>query len=183
VDGDALALVVDVGGGSTELVRGGSEGPDESVSLPLGSVRSTERHLRSDPPTMAELAALRAEAAALVGPALAGRPPAAVVGVAGTITTLAAIRLGEYDPRRVHRLRLSRDEIEAMAARLAALPLDERRTVPGLEPGRAPVIVAGAIIAACVLEAACADGLLVSERDLLDGAALAPIGIAAGLSA
>ncbi len=172
LDGPEPALVVDIGGGSTELVRGGPEGPDAAVSLPIGSVRCTERHLLSDPPTPAELRAQCRAAEALVRPALSGWPSVPVIGVAGTITTLAAIRLGAYDPARVHRLHLSRDEVESITARLAALPLAERRRVPGLHPERAPVIVAGGVIAAYVLEAAGAEGLLVSERDLLDGAAL-----------
>ena len=113
------------------------------MSLPIGSVRCTERHLLSDPPTPAELRAQRRAAEALVRPALSGWPSVPVIGVAGTITTLAAIRLGAYDPARVHRLRLSRDEVESITARLAALPLAERRRVPGLHPERAPVIVAG----------------------------------------
>jgi exopolyphosphatase/guanosine-5'-triphosphate,3'-diphosphate pyrophosphatase len=166
-------LVVDVGGGSTELVQGGPAGPERAVSLPLGVVRSTEAHLRSDPPREDELRALRAEAEALVGPPLRALPPSeAVIGVAGTATTLAAIALGGYDPRRVHRFRLSREEIEATTARLAAMPLAERRAVPGLHPDRAPSIVAGGLILAAVLRAAKADSVLVSERDLLDGAAL-----------
>jgi exopolyphosphatase / guanosine-5'-triphosphate,3'-diphosphate pyrophosphatase len=173
LDGDEPALVVDIGGGSTELVRGGAGAPETAVSLPLGSVRSTERHLRSDPPRPRELRALRDEAATLVGPVLSAWPPAPVIGVAGTVTTLAAIRLGGYDPRRVDRLRLARSEVSAITARLAAMPLAERRAVAGLEPERAPVIVAGGMLADAVLGAAGADGLLVSERDLLDGAALA----------
>jgi len=167
------ALVLDIGGGSTELVRGGPDGPEAAVSLQLGAVRSTERHLRGDPPRPRELRALRSEAAALCGEAMrrvGGAPH--MVGVAGTLTTLAAVRLGGYDPARVHGLRLTRAEIERITARLAAMPLAERREVPGLEPGRAPVIVAGGVIAGAALEAARAGSLVVSERDLLDGAIL-----------
>jgi exopolyphosphatase/guanosine-5'-triphosphate,3'-diphosphate pyrophosphatase len=172
--GPERVLVVDVGGGSTELVRGGPDGPEAEVSLQLGSVRSSERHLHGDPPRPGELRALRDEAAALVTPAVerVGRADV-VIGVAGTATTLAAVRLGGYDPDRVHGLQLARAEVEAITARLAALPLAERRAVPGLHPDRAPVIVGGGLIVAAVLEAARAGGLLVSERDLLDGAVLA----------
>ena len=173
VSGLGPALVLDIGGGSTELVRGGPEGPEAAVSLQLGSVRSTERHVRGDPPRPGGLRALRAEAAALFADAMrrVGRAPH-MIGVAGTLTTLAAVRLGGYDPARVHGLRLTRAEIERITARLAAMPLARRRGVPGLEPGRAPVIVAGGLIAGAALEAARAGWVVVSERDLLDGAIL-----------
>ena len=173
VDGPEPVLVVDIGGGSTELVRGGPDGPDEAVSLQIGSSRCTEALLPSDPPTDGELARLRAAVVGRVTPVLAGSPSVPVLGVAGTVTTLAAIHLGGYDPARVHRLRLGRAEIDAITARLAALSVADRREVPGLEPARAPVIVAGGVIAGGVLDAAGADGLVVSERDLLDGAAMA----------
>jgi exopolyphosphatase/guanosine-5'-triphosphate,3'-diphosphate pyrophosphatase len=173
VDGDAPAMVIDVGGGSTELVRGGVGGPEGAVSLQLGAVRHTERYLSGDPPTAGQLAALRAEARAMAVPGLeAIGGPAEAVGVAGTITTLAAIDLGRYHPELVHRHRLSRGRIEDLGARLAAMTVAERRSVPGLDPARAGVIVAGAVIVAAVLEAAALDGLMVSERDLLDGVAL-----------
>jgi exopolyphosphatase/guanosine-5'-triphosphate,3'-diphosphate pyrophosphatase len=137
-------------------------------------VRSGERHLAHDPPLPDELAALRGEVSALAEPVLAGiEEPGPLVGVAGTFTTLAAITLGAYDPALVHGLRLRRAEIEAMLARLAALPLEARRGVPGLHPDRAPAIVAGTAIAAAVVEAAGAPEVMVSERDLLDGAVLA----------
>ena len=171
--GEGPALVLDIGGGSTELVRGGPDGPEAAVSLQLGAVRSTERHLRGDPPRPGELRALRSEAAALCSDGMlrVGGAPR-MIGVAGTLTTLAAIRLGGYDPARVHGLRLTRAEIERITARLAEMPLSRRREVAGLEPGRAPVIVAGGVIAGAALEAARADAVVVSERDLLDGAIL-----------
>jgi exopolyphosphatase/guanosine-5'-triphosphate,3'-diphosphate pyrophosphatase len=162
--GDAEALVLDVGGASTELVRGGPGGLRAAVSLQLGGVRSTEAHLHADPPAPAELDALRAEARDVGG-------SAPLVGVAGTVTTLAAVRLGRYDPDLVHGMRLTRADVDGILARLAALPLARRREVPGLEPARAPVIVAGALIVGAAMEAAGAGDLMVSERDLLDGAA------------
>jgi len=156
-------LVVDVGGGSTELITA-----DHRASLDLGSVRLTERHLRSDPPTDEELdAAARAVWAEL--PAL---EPDGAIGVAGTITTLAALELGRYDPQDVHGHHLSRAAVEAQLARLAALPLAQRRELPGLEPERAPVIVAGVVIVREVLDRYGLAGLDVSERDILHGAAL-----------
>jgi exopolyphosphatase/guanosine-5'-triphosphate,3'-diphosphate pyrophosphatase len=156
-------LVLDVGGGSTELIADGSR-----TSLDLGCVRLTERFLASDPPTRDELDA----AAAQVREALPGLEPQRAIGVAGTVTTLAALELGGYDPARVHGHASSRDEIEAQLERLASLPLAVRRALPGLEPERAPVIVAGAIIVREVLDRYGLDELRVSERDILHGAAL-----------
>lgn len=173
VAGDGPVLVLDVGGGSTELVRGDAAGVGGAVSLQVGAVRCTEAFLYGDPPTAAQVDALRRA----VEPALAAAVgevggPAPMVGVAGTVTTLAAIRAGRYDPAVVHGAVLARDEVEAMLERLAALPLHARRDVPGLDPARAPVIVAGAAIVGCAMRAAGAERLEVSERDLLDGAAL-----------
>jgi exopolyphosphatase/guanosine-5'-triphosphate,3'-diphosphate pyrophosphatase len=173
-EGPGACLMVDVGGGSTELVRGGPEGPAGAVSLPLGSVRQTERHLAGDPPAADELDALRREARDLLRDGLAavgGSAP--VVGVAGTVTTLAALELGGHDPGRVHGHRLSRGAVERELARLAAMTAGARRDLPGMEHGRAEVIVAGAAIVAEALAAAGRGGLIVSERDLLDGVAMA----------
>jgi exopolyphosphatase/guanosine-5'-triphosphate,3'-diphosphate pyrophosphatase len=154
-------LIVDIGGGSTELVLDGFQ-----TSLPMGSVRFTERHGEN-------IEALEA-AAREVLPKLGPRPTEAV-GVAGTITTLAALDLGlpEYDRKRVHGHRLTRDGASTQLERLAALPLEERRQVPALEPERAPVIVAGGAILVAILDAYGLEGITVSERGLLHGAALA----------
>jgi exopolyphosphatase/guanosine-5'-triphosphate,3'-diphosphate pyrophosphatase len=152
-------LIVDIGGGSTELVLDGFQ-----TSLPLGSVRFTERHGE-------DVAALEA-ATRNVLPRLS---PTTAIGVAGTITTLAALDLGlpEYDRKRVHGHLLTRGGARAQLERLAALPLDERRQVPALEPERAPVIVAGASILVAILDAYGLDGITASERGLLHGAVLA----------
>ncbi|HLV66361.1 MAG TPA: Ppx/GppA phosphatase family protein [Polyangiaceae bacterium] len=162
------ALVFDVGGGSTEVIRGQCAPEpvvESAVSLAIGSVRLHERHLRSDPPAASEIAAVRRdiEAALASAPAPGGLP---IIGVAGTVTTLAAIELGlsEYDPSRVHGRILRRDAVRALAGRLATLPLAERRQLPGLEPGRADVIVTGAEIVASVLEWSGQETLLVSDR-------------------
>jgi exopolyphosphatase / guanosine-5'-triphosphate,3'-diphosphate pyrophosphatase len=172
-------LVVDLGGGSTELVVA-SEGNSLlqsawHVSLDVGSVRLTERFLPSDPPTVAELN----ECARAIRSLLAERVPEevraeAAIGVAGTITTLAALAqsLPEYDPERVHGYRVSVEAITAQLERLAAMPLAERREVPALEPERAPVIVAGAVILWEVLAYFGLDEIEASERDLLHGIAL-----------
>jgi exopolyphosphatase / guanosine-5'-triphosphate,3'-diphosphate pyrophosphatase len=156
-------LVLDVGGGSTELITA-----HERISVDVGSVRLTERHLQRDPPTREELDA----AARAVREALPDLHPHEAVGVAGTITTLAALELGGYDPEQVHGHRLSRESVEAQLERLAALPLAQRRELPGLEPERAPVIVGGAVIVREVLDRYRLPGLDVSERDILHGAAL-----------
>ncbi len=155
----AATLLVDIGGGSTELVLDGFR-----TSLPLGSVRFTERHGED---VDASIAAARA-----VLPELA---PEAAVGVAATITSLAALDLGlaQYDRARVHGHVLTRDGARAQVERLAALPLEERRRVPALEPERAPVIVAGGAILLAILDRYGLESMRVSERDLLDGAALA----------
>jgi exopolyphosphatase / guanosine-5'-triphosphate,3'-diphosphate pyrophosphatase len=160
------ALVVDIGGGSTELIGAGVH-----VSLNIGSVRLTERSLPSDPPTAKELG----NAAAAVRELLPEGPaPERAIGVAGTITSLAALdlELTEYDPDRVHGHRLSADGVERQLQRLAAMPLAERREVPALEPERAPVIVAGAVILREVLTHFGLDEIEASERDILHGIAL-----------
>ena len=164
---DGETVLIDIGGGSTELIAGGRR-----VSTELGSVRLTERFLESDPPTPDELGELaRAIRSVLEEQDLsAGRG----IGVAGTVTSLAALDLGlvEYDSDRVHGHRLGREAVRAQLERLAALPLAERREVPGLEPERAPVIVAGAAILLEVMQHFDLEKIEVSERDLLDGAAL-----------
>jgi exopolyphosphatase / guanosine-5'-triphosphate,3'-diphosphate pyrophosphatase len=152
-------LLVDIGGGSTELVLGGFQ-----TSLPLGSVRFTERHGEDVEASIQAARALLPE----LGPDNA-------VGVAATITSLAALDLGleDYDRARVHGHVLTRDGARAQLERLAALRLEERRRVPALDPDRAPVIVAGGAILVAILDAYGLASIRVSERDLLDGAALA----------
>jgi exopolyphosphatase/guanosine-5'-triphosphate,3'-diphosphate pyrophosphatase len=165
------SLIVDVGGGSTELVMGGPGGVSFHASLDIGCVRLTERFLASDPPAREELAAC----AAAVRAALPELRPRAAIGVAGTVTSLAALDLGlvEYDPQRVHGHLLSTRAIARELGRLAALPEADRRRLPGLEPERAPVIVAGAVILHEVLAAFGLAEVEASERDILDGTALA----------
>ncbi|HXF98367.1 MAG TPA: Ppx/GppA phosphatase family protein [Gaiellaceae bacterium] len=164
-------LVVDVGGGSTELVLSADGAPPESASVDVGCVRLTERFLRSDPPTPGELAAAAAYVRSLLPPYEAQ----SAIGVAGTVTTLAALDLGlqAYDPERTHGHRISREAVERELERLAALPLAERRRVPGIEPERAPVIVAGLVVLREVLDAYGLAEIEASERDILHGAALA----------
>jgi exopolyphosphatase/guanosine-5'-triphosphate,3'-diphosphate pyrophosphatase len=177
-DVESGTVIVDVGGGSTELVAGGPDGVRWHDSLDIGSVRLTERFLRSDPPTPEELDACAEAVRAL----LAERVPdevradtGAAIGVAGTITSLAALALGlqEYDRDQVHGYQLSADALQEQLQRLAGVPLAERRQLRPLDPERAPVIVGGAVIAREVLSFFELNALEISERDILDGAALA----------
>jgi exopolyphosphatase/guanosine-5'-triphosphate,3'-diphosphate pyrophosphatase len=163
----ASRIVFDLGGGSTEIIVGAPTGEVErAVSLDVGSVRLTERYIRSDPPSASELDAVRLAArAALAGapppPAVGAlaheAPPASsppsnprpvLVGVAGTVTTLAALvrEVVPYDGARVHGARLTYPEVASATARLAALPLAERRRLPALDPARADVLVAGSVL-------------------------------------
>jgi exopolyphosphatase/guanosine-5'-triphosphate,3'-diphosphate pyrophosphatase len=167
-------LVIDIGGGSTELVTGAGGDVAFHVSTQVGVVRHSERHLHSDPPTPEELQALGDDA----GPALARAVPAAerervtaAVAVAGTATQCAGIDLG-YAPADVEGHRLSLATLEAMLKRLAALPLEARRGVPGLDPDRAPTIVAGVIVLTRALAAFGLREVEVSDRDILWGAAI-----------
>ena len=168
-------LLIDIGGGSTELVVGGPEGLSFHDSLNMGGVRLTERFFHSDPPTDEELAACGAGARELLAKQVPHEiRPRNAIGVAGTITSIAALDLGlpEYDPDRVEGHRLSREGVRAQLERLAALPLAGRREVPALDPDRAPVIVAGTVILGEVLDHFSLDSLEASEHDILDGAAL-----------
>jgi exopolyphosphatase/guanosine-5'-triphosphate,3'-diphosphate pyrophosphatase len=176
LEGDVTAF--DVGGGSTELIRGDAKpsatAVRERTSLDVGSVRLFERHVRADPPSSMEMAVVRAFALdQLLGvPAPpAGRP---LVGMAGTVTTLAAVARGidPYDPAKVHGVRLLASELAAVGRRLTELPLAERKSVPGLEPKRADVIPVGAAIVEAILAWARADEVIVSDRGVRWGLAL-----------
>ena len=175
--GDETALVIDIGGGSTELVVGAGDALVFHTSTQVGVVRHSERHLHSDPPTAAELAALaedaRAAFEAAVPPDVRSQPTVGV-GVGGTATQLASIDLGlaVHDRDRVEGHAVSRERLEELRDRLAALPLADRREVRGLDPARAPTIVAGAVILREVLGAFALDGFEASERDILWGVAL-----------
>ena len=166
-------LVVDIGGGSTELVLG-TDGPQRSDSMDVGSVRLHERHLHSDPPTAEEVAACAGDVdahldASPVDPSVAGT----VVGVAGTVTTVAAavLDLPAYDRSAIDQAVLPVGEVLAAVDRLLAMTVAERRALPYMHPGRADVIDAGALILARVLRRAAVDSLVVSESDILDGIA------------
>lgn len=140
--------VFDVGGGSTEIVTGDGDGKlSHATSLDIGSVRLTERHIRSDPPTSDEIRRVRDDVRASLE-RTGFQPRGALVGVAGTVTTIAAFArdVAPYDPVRVHGTRLSRAEVDRASASLAALTLAERRALRAIDPARADVIVAGALL-------------------------------------
>jgi exopolyphosphatase/guanosine-5'-triphosphate,3'-diphosphate pyrophosphatase len=157
--------VVDIGGGSTELLVG-EEDIEGVVSLPIGSVRLTERLLHHDPPTETETAALYQTVDAELAKAPA--PRGTVVGIAGTVTTLAAmsLRMTKYDANLVHGLTLSYDVLQDMTKMLGRTPVADRRRTPGLDPKRADVIYAGAVVLERVLARAGADHVLVSDRGI-----------------
>jgi exopolyphosphatase / guanosine-5'-triphosphate,3'-diphosphate pyrophosphatase len=170
-------LVIDIGGGSTELVVGAGGEVEFHTSTQTGVVRHTERHIRSDPPAPAEMDALAAEVRGVIEAAVptdVRERAGAAVAVAGTATSCAAIdlELHPYDPAKVEGHPLPRGRLEQMLARLAAMTLAERRRVTGLHPDRAPTIVAGVIILLQVLSAFGLDRVEVSERDILWGVAL-----------
>lgn len=173
-------LVVDVGGGSTELVRG-TDDVEAARSVDLGCVRLTERHLRSDPPTRAEVAGATADIEAGLDVAAAEVPFAGVrtlVGLAGTVTTVTAhaLRLPAYDPQAIHLSRVPVARVLAAAEELVAMPRSERARLPYMHPGRVDVIGAGALLWSCVVArvsaAADLDEVVASEHDILDGIAL-----------
>jgi exopolyphosphatase/guanosine-5'-triphosphate,3'-diphosphate pyrophosphatase len=169
--------VIDIGGGSTEMVIGSGHEAGFHVSTRAGVVRQTERHLHSDPPTAAELDHTREDVRSVL---LDGVPadcrPAVEHGiaVAGTATSLGAIaqKLEPYDPDKVHGYRLTHEQCEEILTQLASLPLAERRQVPGLHPDRAPTIVAGILILIEVLTLFGLGEVEISEHDILRGAAL-----------
>ena len=148
LDPAARLLVVDIGGGSTELIRSAPGGAPTLISLQLGSVRLTERIVRHDPPTAREAADLRLACDEALRALGGDFTPSVMVGIAGTVTTVCAVALGlkHYDAAIVHGYRLTLNQTLGALARFGAVPLAERRQLPGLEPGRADVIFAGAAI-------------------------------------
>lgn len=168
-------VVLDIGGGSTELITGRqthSETIAEAFqSLDLGCVRMTERHVTTDPPEHAALASIGESARAALATLSFSLGEGALVAVAGTATTLAAIdlSLSTYDGSRVHGHVLSRTRLESLLRTMATLPRPERASMPGMEPKRADVIVAGAVILAAVMDHALQDRLVVSDRGVRFG--------------
>ena len=171
-------LVVDIGGGSTELVVGRGEEISFHDSLQVGVVRHTERRIASDPPTAGEMEALATDVRGALEASIGTEVEASQgIAVAGTPTSLAAVeqRLEPYDPARVHGHVLALPSIQRMLSRLASLPLSERVEVPGLHPNRAPTIVAGVVILVEAMRAFGLEKVTVSEHDILYGAAIATV--------
>lgn len=165
--------VVDIGGGSTEVVRGTRGTPRAATSLDVGSVRLFERHLVSDPPSPLEVGRLREEVrVALDASPVVPAPP--LVGIAGTVTTVACLihAIDPYDPDRVHGLRVSGDDIATLAERLTAMPIEGRRQLPGLDPARADVIVPGTLLLLSIVEHSGAPEVIVSNGGVRVGLAL-----------
>ncbi len=141
-------LIVDIGGGSTELVRAQPGGTIDYVSLQIGSVRMTERIIKSDPPHTREAVELRVAIDEALATLKWNFQPDVMVGIAGTVTTVCAValELAQYDPARVHGHALTQEEVLQVIAKLGHVPLEERKRIAGVEPGRADVIFAGAAI-------------------------------------
>lgn len=174
---EALTAVIDLGGGSTEVVQG-LGAPTFSHSFDLGSVRMTERFLLTDPPSVAEVTACMTHLDAVLAPVLSKLEPSdEIVGVAGTITTIAAhsLALPSYDSEVIHQARIHVDDVRAACGSLMQMPVADRRALPFMHPGRADVIAGGALILDRVLEhlPRTTDELVVSEQDILDGIARA----------
>ena len=170
-------LVVDIGGGSTELVAGpdAGGGPRAVCSLDVGCVRLTERFIAEDPPAVSSVAAARSYVDGLLDEAVSTTPALLgarrMVGLAGTVATLAAIdqELAAYDRDRLHHYELHRDRVEAILRRLTGTDSAGRRGMPGVEPGRADVIVGGTVVLAAAMDRFGFDRCLTSEADILDG--------------
>ncbi|HEX3240711.1 MAG TPA: Ppx/GppA phosphatase family protein [Solirubrobacterales bacterium] len=168
-------LVIDIGGGSTELIVGHGNRIDFHTSLQAGVVRHSERHIGSDPPTAIELEELAADVRGLIEAAVEdGVGAEEGIAVAGTPTSLAAVELElvPYDPERVHGHVLELRSIQRMLSRLASAPLAERVEIPGLHPERAQTIVAGVVILVEAMRAFGLEQITVSEHDILYGTAI-----------
>ncbi|MGW1840211.1 Ppx/GppA phosphatase family protein [Streptomyces sp. BBFR2] len=174
-------LVVDIGGGSTEFVLG--DGTVRAArSVDMGCVRMTERHLVrdgeiSDPPAPDRIAAIKADVAAALDEAAAAVPlgeAATLVGLAGSVTTVAAIALGldRYDSDAVHHARISRARVAEITDRLVASTHSQRAAIPVIHPGRVDVIAAGALVLLAIMDRTGAEEVVVSEHDILDGIAI-----------
>jgi exopolyphosphatase/guanosine-5'-triphosphate,3'-diphosphate pyrophosphatase len=177
-------LVLDIGGGSTELIAG--DGPDDphlaTVSLQLGCVRVSERFLTGDPPTPDQLEEAGTEVAAQMESVVSAHPRFSdarrLVGLAGTVSTLASLQLGlgEYDRDRIHHSVLGAADVGGWFRRLASEPTADRLRRPGMVPGREDVIVGGAMILGAVMARFGFDQCLVSEADILDGLVASQLG-------
>ncbi|MSZ58375.1 MAG: exopolyphosphatase, partial [Actinobacteria bacterium] len=166
-------LVVDIGGGSTEFVLGEAL-PSHSISIDVGCVRMTERHLRSDPPTVEEIARVEADLAAALDVAASAVPVGdarTLVGVAGSVTTVAAmaLRLTEYDPSALHGAVVTLAQVEQVTAELLTMTRAERAALPFMHEGRVDVIGGGAMVLRALMRAYDQHAVIASETDILDG--------------
>lgn len=169
-------LVVDIGGGSTEIVFGSGPTVLAARSVDIGCVRMTERHLDADPPTHEQVEATRADVDAAIALASVAVPldrARSLVGLAGSVTTVAAIHLGleEYDPRAIHGSLVPAAEVRRISDMLLAMPHRERALIPVMHPGRVDVIAAGALVLRRIVDATGVRQVVVSEHDILDGIA------------
>ena len=181
----APCLVTDIGGGSTEFIVGDSAGIAGARSVNIGCVRLTERHLPGDPPAPREVAAAVADIDAALDLVAAGIPAASartLIGLAGSVTTVAAIALGldGYDPVRIHHARVPAERVREIAGELLAMTRAERAAIPAMHPGRVDVIGAGALILDRIMTRLRFTEVLVSEHDILDGIAWSVLSPAVG---
>ncbi|MBN1918047.1 MAG: hypothetical protein JW889_09075 [Verrucomicrobia bacterium] len=173
------AVVIDVGGGSTELIAVSPGQPSQLRSVNVGAVRLAERFITSDPPTPDEVAAASAHAAATLAEVDIVHCPHRVVGLGGTITTIAAMlqSLAAYDAAAVHGTTITLDDVESLLTLTTRLTTEQRRALPGLEPGREDIIVAGCLIVRAALQTARSGSLRVSTAGILHGIALDAAGM------
>lgn len=174
-DTPAPRLVVDIGGGSTEFVLG-TETPYAACSVNIGCVRMTERHLTSDPPTSGQIADVVADIRAAldhVATQVDLGEAATLIGLAGTVTTVAALALGlpTYDPAAIHGARISAAAVRSIATELLAMPSRDRAALPVMHPGRVDVIGGGSLVLAEIVERVGLPDVVASESDILDGIA------------
>jgi len=174
-------LVCDIGGGSTEFVVGDADGVSAAISVDIGCVRMTERHLHDDPPTRAQVATATGdvdEAVRRAVESVGGARAHTLVGLAGSVTTVVAIALGleTYDAERIHHARISAEAVHDVTSRLLAMSRAERAALPVMHPGRVDVIGAGALVLDRVLTVTGFDSVVASEHDILDGIALSIAG-------
>jgi exopolyphosphatase/guanosine-5'-triphosphate,3'-diphosphate pyrophosphatase len=170
-------LVVDIGGGSTEFVLGDGSGVRAARSVDIGCVRLTERHLHGDPPAADEIGRAEADIRAALADVVDAVPvaeAASLVGLAGSVTTVAALALGlpAYDPVAIHGSRIPVSAVRSVSAGLLTATRQRRAALPVMHPGRVDVIGAGALVLRVIMDAFAMDEVVVSEHDILDGIAL-----------
>lgn len=171
-DGEPPFLVIDIGGGSTEFVFG-VDSPSYATSVEIGSVRLTDRKLPDRPPSATQMTDATMHADALFSSVQLPGAPRTVIGVAGTFTSLSAINLGltVYDRDAIHGTELSKGEVKELITELSVLTIEETASIPSLDPKRAPVLLAGAVLVDSAARVAMTESILVSEYGLLNALA------------